>query len=316
MTFRTARSAWNLAAMAFIASTAIVGAQLQPASAGTPTIAEKLAQLASTPAAANAREQFGKFATSPEFADAAKLLLTTQDANLTQFQKELLSLVPNIQANAQGFQGYLAGRPLSLAEQQELNNLRADFRSNPAIRTIAEAGQRLQFSHDLSSVVQSDAAGLTTPTTTIPPGSGVPQVDAFDGAEGNFATAANLPALAPALGSIMTDPAFPSYVQHLPPLAASSLLPGDQLWKLLLLHDHDPSVVDWVDYIGGSLTLILGAVAGILGVLGVAVAVIVTVTVVDALIGLATLTFHFLATIDCDHDGDPWDSADVAGNEC
>lgn len=305
------------AALSIACACALIGTQVPASAAGTPTIGERLSLVGSSAAGINAEVQFAKFATSPQVASAAQFLLSTQASNLTGFQRSLLSLASDISQDSQAIRDRAAGKVLSGAEQTALTRLRAKIAFNPAIRVIEQSGQNLKHSPGLPGTVASDATGMTTPVTIIPPGSGVPQVDSFDGATGQFSTNANLPALAPRIAPIMRDKNFPDFVKQLPPLVAASLLPAQQIWKLLLPNDHDPSVADWVDFLGGVLSLTILGVAGIVAVAApAAVVAIVTLIVVGTTVGIGTLTYHFLTTIDCDHDGDPWDAADVVGNEC
>lgn len=305
----------SAAALAIACTSALIGAQIPPAKADTPTIEKQLSAVASSTAGVNAATQFAKFATSSDVASAAQFLLSTQSPNLTGFQKSLLSLAPDINENSQAIQDRVAGRKLSATERMALAKLFIKFEENPAIRVLERTGVKLKHSAALTSTLNGDAAALATPVTVIPPGSGVPQVDSFDNVAGNYATAANLPALVPAVTPIMQDKNFSNFIRHSSPLVVASLIPADQNWKLLLPNDHDPAVTDYVNWIGGMLgTTILG-IAGIISLPETATAAIILV-VVGTIILQGTIEFNFLATIDCDHDGDPWDSSDVVGNEC
>jgi hypothetical protein len=306
----------GVVAAALAIACALVGAQASPARANTQTIGQQLSAVALSTAGANAEAQFAKFATSSDVAAAAQFLLSTQSNNLTGFQKSLLSLVPYINANSQAIQDRAARKNLSVTERAGLLGLFFRFEGNPAIRVLDRTGDELKFSAPaLAGTLRSDAAALSTPVTVIPPGSGIPQLDSFDNAAGNYATAANLPALVPTVTPIMQGKNFPAFVTQSSPLVAASLIPADQIWKLLLPNDHDPSTADYVDWIGGMLSVTILGIAGIISLPETATAAIILVTL-GTLIGQGTLEFHFLATIDCDHDGDPWDPADVVGNEC
>lgn len=317
MLSRLKRSRVSAAVLTIACAGALVGAQVPAVAAGTPPIGSRLSAVASSAAGINAVRQFANFATSSDVASAAQFILNTQSPSLTGFQKSLLSLASDLNANSQAIQDQAAGKRLSRPEKLALLRLSVKFSLNPAIQVIHQTGRQLQYSPGLDSTVSGDAAALASPVTVIPPGSGVPQVDSFDNAAGNHATAADLPALAAAVTPIMQDPRFSEFVRHAPPLVAASLIPGDQIWKLLLPQDHDPTVVDWADFIGGVLSLVILGVAAIVGTLALLPAA--TVAILIALgtgIGVGTLSVHFLATIDCDHDGDPWDSEDVSGKEC
>jgi hypothetical protein len=287
----------------------MIALQVPPANADTSSIQKQLAAIGASTAGANAQAQIAALLASPDLPAAAQYILSTEGSTLTGFQKSLLSLIPVISSDAPALQDEINGVKSS-SDAKTLGGLKEELNTNPAIKVIRQAGVQFQSSPNLASTLNSDAANLSLPITDIPPGSGIPQLDSFDNTLSNFANLANAPALAPGVTPIMSTPAFAAYVKGLNPLTAATLIPSSQLWALLLPNDHDPTTKDWVDWIGGMLVATAVFVAAVLE------APIIITAGIAFLGAVALLEFDFFTTIDCDHDGDPWDSADVAGNEC
>jgi hypothetical protein len=276
------------------------------APAPAPDSGRKLSLIAASAAGRNAEAQFANFATSSDFASAAQFILSTQGSTLTGFQKSVLSLAPYIAQDGGAIRDRITGVKLSVADRIVLIRLLLKFESNPAIRVLIRTGEHFKFSPSLASTISGDTTVLTTPLTVIPPGSGIPQLDDFDNAVGNYATAANLAALTPAMTTVMQSRDFPNFVRRAPPLVADSLIPADQTWKLLLPNDHDPTTKEYVDFIGGVLIATIIGIGAILAIPEeLAAALILTTVGTIMLQGL--VTYDFLTTLDCDHDGDPWD---------
>jgi hypothetical protein len=103
------------------------------------------------------------------------------------------------------------------------------------------------------------------------------------------------------------------------PLDIASFLPASDMIALLIPNDHDPAILDVVkaslEILGGLAALgaaLLASPIVIAGVTITATGLVITAAVSAIAVGVLDLA----TSLDCDHDGDPWDTADVPGQEC
>jgi hypothetical protein len=90
---------------------------------------------------------------------------------------------------------------------------------------------------------------------------------------------------------------------------------------LLLPNDRDLSSADIFHFVVNVVIGFLGLAAALIGLvvapIEVGAAIVLGGIAFFIFLGyLADQTVTFLQTIDCDHDGDPWDTDDVGGIEC
>jgi hypothetical protein len=303
---RSGAAAAGLAAVGVLSRT--------PAFAASDPIRDNLIAAFSSPAGTDVRRQVANLLTDPSMSGIVSFLESQPPQSLTGFQKASLAAASEILPNSDALQALLTGSTLTKAQSTQLTQLKADLHNNPAIQLLNSKGAQFKGSSGLQSAVNEYVTNLTTPFTPVPPGGG-PAIDAFDAAYAVLRSSSSFGQYAATLTPLMQDPSFLSVLQGSPPHVVASYIPASQAWGLLLPNDHDPSVTDIVNFFGGVVVLTLGTIVAILTLPADAV-LLLGLVLLGFLVALGVLEFDFLATIDCDHDGDPWDSNDVVGNEC
>jgi hypothetical protein len=286
-----------------------------PALAASDPTRDNLIAAFGSPAGTDVHQQLASLLSDPAGLPALTSFVESQAQNLTGFQSAVLGAVPEIVQASAALQNVLTGTPLTTTQSSQLRQLKADLHSNPAIQLLNSTGAQFKGSSGLQSAVSEYVTNLSTPFTPLPPGGG-PAIDTFDANYAALRSSASFGQYATTLTPLMQDPSFLEVLQGSNPLVVASYIPPNQAWKLLLPGDHDPSISDIVDFVGGIIVIGVGLAAAIAAALGASVALVIGLSVLAAILGIGVLTFHFLATIDCDHDGDPWDSNDVVGVEC
>jgi hypothetical protein len=276
---------------------------------------DRVAAAVSTPDFATVQQDFAALATDPAFPNLATNLLQTQGPNLTGFQKSLLAAAVIETQYPDALRAALSGQPLTSDQSKQLTSVKAQLHNNDAIQKLISVGAQLKGTSELASDVATATSNLGSTFTPVPPGGG----QYLDAVLSDFATLRGSNAysnFAAAMTPITQDANFIQLVSSASPLIPASFMPGKQLITLLLPNDHDPGLIDIIkDSIGIVGTIVLG-VAGVIGVVGSAPAWAIGLTIVGTVLVVSALTIDLLEQIDCDHDGDPWDSNDVVGVEC
>jgi len=275
----------------------------------------RVAAAASTPDFATVQQDFAALATDPAFPNLATNLLQTQGPNLTGFQKSLLAAAVTATQYPDALRAALSGQPLTSDQSKQLTSVKADLHNNAAIQKLISVGAQLKGTSELASDVATATSNLGSTFTPVPPGGG----QSLDAVLADFATLRGSTAwsnFAASMTPMTQDANFIQLVNSARPLVAASFMPGKQLITLLLPNDHDPGLPDIIkDSIAIVGTIALGVVTVV--TLGASAPVWLTVLAVGGtILVVGALTFDLLEQIDCDHDGDPWDSNDVAGVEC
>lgn len=311
----------GVSALVLLVSTAIVGTQVNPASASTvPTLRAEMTTIASSPSAQSAEAAIGSALSSSALASYAKELLTQGGSNLTAFQTDLLKVVIDSAPYASLFPALATGAQLTSAQQQQLAGLRHVLHNNPAIQLLTSQGAQLKsnptaLSADIAATAASDTGPYAVPTPT-----GDTALDAAVADLSNiFNGSSAFSSFASSVNGVLDDPGAEQFVSTLQPVVVASYIPPAQLIGLLLPNDRDPSLTDIVK---AGLEIIGGVAAGI-AVIALAPEELAGAALVGVVAGLiaagtavAVGVIDLGTALDCDHDGDPWDSNDVVGIEC
>ena len=274
------------------------------------------------------RSQLASLFSDPALQAAAKAVLKSDGPtgrnDLTSFQADLLKALITETTAPSILSAKLTGKRLSWKEQLEALRLQHQLSDNPAIKTLARAGWQLgrssQLPADIATVVTNNSASysaLTPPATANQGGSAALDTVVSDVAA--LRTGSAFTSYASQLTPILQDSHFPRLLEDQSPLNTAAFLPASSLIALLIPQDHDPAITDIVK---SSLEILIGIAAT-----GAAILLAPEELAGAALVGVGLAVFAGLGTtvvgiidlgtaLDCDHDGDPFDTADVPGQEC
>jgi len=293
------------------------------------SLAAQIAAAGQTPAGVQVRTQLGIVMSDPALPAAAAALLQSDGPgglnDLTLFQQDLLKALIIETSDPTLISAELTGSPLTPSQRLEARQLQSELLKNPAIDTLIKAGKQLRdSSSQLSSAIGTVTAGtgVIYSTLTPPPTAGRGGSLALDAVISDVAAlrmSSAFSGLALQMEPLFQDPAFPQLLEDQLPLSVASFLPVQDMISLLISHDRDPQLTD----IAKAAMEILGGLAGI------GAAILLLPEEITTAIFAGTLLAIFAAesavvigiidlgqALDCDHDGDPFDPADVPGQEC
>lgn len=274
------------------------------------------------------RSQLASVFSDPALPAAAKALLQSDGPtgrnDLTGFQKDILKALISETSASSTLAAEISGKRLTWMQWLESLRLREQLRSNPAISTLARAGWQLGRSSQLSADIATAAtnnsvsySAFTPPATANQGGSAA--LDKVLGDLATLRTGSAFSSYASLLTPILQDSNFSELLKRQPALDIAAFVPASTLITLLIPNDHDPAITDVVK---ASLE-ILGGVAAIGAAillapeeLTVAVGVGVGLAIFAGFSAYAVGVIDLSTALDCDHDGDPFDSADTPGQEC
>ena len=298
-----------------------------PAS-GSQSLSSQIAAAYRSPSGVQLRGQLASIFSDPALPAAAKALIQSDGPSgkndLTDFQTDLLKALVTETGDPSLVAARLTGKALTFNQWADSVREQIELLRNPAVSTLARAGWQLhnspQLPADIAAVASNDSvtySAFTPPATANQGGSAA--LDSVIGDIAALRTSQAFTDYASKLTPVLQDSRFSSLLKGQSPLDIASFLPVSDMIALLIPNDHDPAILDVVkaslEILGGLAALgavLLSSPIVIAGVTITATGLAITAAVSAIAVGVLDLA----TSLDCDHDGDPWDPADVPGQEC
>ncbi len=314
--------------------------QLAFAQSNTEALESQLKSLYFNPNTPSLFKLLSSVTTDPAYATMATDILTNYGTSLTKFQTSLLQAFQIMMSDPGAISTVLSGQILTKSQGQSLKHIRSALRDNPAIHLILENAEKLRESHNKQLLQSYVAASLplnvnfTGPDTSL----GDPTLDSVISDVYNLAGSPAFQGLQAPVNAVLQSPDFISYLQKQTPEVIATFIPSNVLLSFLLPNDQDPPLPQsiWDElFLIVPLSGVLNAVLATISFISLTTAFLSPAGVVLAIAGTAELDIALILlsglwmvykwavaandiylTMDCDHDGDPSDPADVSGNEC
>jgi hypothetical protein len=328
-----------VSSLAIIAATALfVGAGGPPAGAATRakpttlpnTAARQIIDAYRSASGIQVESQLTALLSSPSLRATATALLQSDGPaganDLTAFQAGMLNALIIGTSNPALLIAKISGRPLSWAERLQEKLLQQQLSHDGAVRTLIQSGSQLKRSSALAGDISAAAAGTVTTYSTLYPPTSVGQGGSadLDSVIDDFAsmrTSAAFTDFASQLGPPLGDPQIQGLVTSQPALRVAAFLPVAELVGLHI--SHGAFTLSALNGIKSAIMDIILPIAGlVISILTLPeeITVLVAAGLVLGVIGTIYSVVNGVDTIandlDCDHDGDPFDPADMPGQEC
>ena len=249
--------------------------------------------------------------------------------SLTDFQVQMLRAVQIEAGHSALLAALLTGRPLTLSQRLELPVLGYQFDGNPAVQAFTRAGQQLEHSAQLSSVVSAATATDSQVFSTLTPPSSVSQggstdIDTAIDEVAAWRTSQAFTTFDTELASALSDPGLVNLVREQNPTVVAGFLSPQQLAALTTTSLHldaytlpvtplTPIQTDEFNLAGLTFTLIGAVVAFAFftppGAL-IAGTILLSLGILAYAAFAVPVATDLAAHLDCDNDGDLFDPAD------
>lgn len=295
-------------------------------------LTDQLRAVYATPAALTSRRLVGQMLVDPAFPALAKSILQTYASSLTGFQASMLSAIGVLTGDPAALNALVSGTKLTRAQRSSLESIGDAASRNPAMRTVIRTAAGLTSEKNAVLLRQyvvgsfNGSLSLGGPFSTL----GNPMLDALAKDVYAIANSSAFATTTAALAPIVNDPCFIDLVRRWPPEITATFIPPSVVLALVLPVDHDPvlpsSVQAELEFLFALAILVLGLELFVLAAAEMFAAAagealfFATLALFSEAIQSGIEAAHtvndWYKTIDCDHDGDPSDPADVPGNEC
>lgn len=280
------------------------------------TLRSQMETVSKSASAKAVRTQLGNLVSDPALGKWAAELTTQGGTSMTSFQRDLLKAVETESRYGDVLAKRLNGTQLSGKDYARLTLLQNQLPNNPAIQRLLLAGKQLKKSSALGPDISEVVSTINGPVPTTTPTGDNPR-DAVLGDLSSVIHGSSFTALSSSITPILSNSGAPALVSTLPPEAVATFLPPAQTFALLLPNDHDPATLDtfkagWE--IAGGIGALMATVALAPEVLTISAIIGITGGLIAGLSGIIVGTIDLGQALDCDHDGDAWDTGESA--EC
>jgi hypothetical protein len=273
----------------------------------------QLSAIASTADFSTIKQLFLTLLTEPALPALAAEIQTTYASSLTTFQSNYLAAFQLMTSDSALVAALISGASLTWEQRESKRKITEQLLRNPAIFKLLTTARHLRNHKNATTlnnyVIQAVANLSMTPHT--PTTLGRAQLDAIASEIGNTRLSPAYASVGKSLAALMQESFFVDFLRDQSPAIVAGIIPPNLVVAMLLPNGVDPPLVLWVK----GLLEIFGAVGSTFLAILLSpvellsfwiVVLIIALGLAGEIIGMDDL----FRGIDCDYDGDPFDTND------